>query len=1058
MPIDNFKPRGPSKNTKIDSGGADAKNYPIIGIVKDNIDPTRAGRIRVALQDGKASVNPDDASNWVTVQYLTSFFGSVQPTAGSDSEDLGTYKGNPSSYGQWQAPPDLGTKVICIFVNGDVNAGYYIGAIPDPETLHMVPAIGAAEEVKLNENEAQSFGGATRLPATNINTNNRNIADSDDFLEETRPVHSYTAGIMSQQGIIRDPVRGPISSSASRETVSRVGWGVSTPGRPIYEGGYDDENLPDNLDQSNAEKLKIVARRGGHSIVMDDGDIIGRDQLVRIRTALGHQILMSDDGQTLMILHSNGQSYIELGKEGTVDIYSTNSINMRTEGDLNLHADRDINLNARENFNIKGKNLNVNTEEEATFKTGQDFKLDIGSNFTVKAKSAIALNASGQASLVSSSETFINGSKVNLNSGNASLKAGSVTDITKVAHSDTLFDQTTGWSAAPGKLLSITSRAPAHYPWVGAGLGVDIDNSPSAEDNLPAPASEAVENINEESITANTTVTNEATSATVPDTPASSSSFGKNIMNSLLGAAATIAAALGARALLRSGSGVTNNNPTASYGVNSALEAANQNVTSSGELQPLNPEVAVGVYTRSPKALVKTGILKPGSDTLVNALAGSGAVPSDIIPESLYTGVSGAENTLALSKNLEAQTQSVINNMKIAQQQLTEVGLITGRESPNQIGGILTASAILGTNEVVELANKKVINDNDNLNTSNNLMLSLISTTNLSVRQDESNGIFSGLSNTVDILSDSGETINNTLGAENASYNLIKNSFPTLEANVPVNLSASVKQKMTDSKVLENTLLPQLSVTGITAVDNNSIESIVGRPVTDTVAGTVNTISTATLTNINATFDTSLNAISSVSSGALGTVSTSVSGVVDQVNSLSGASTSLTDGITGLSNSAKSLQAGDISSRASFIASGISGIPGSVNNIGAIGNNIGTSITSQANQLSSINVSGAKSGITNSLKSLLPIGAVAGLLSSVGSIGKAGSSPIKLPSFGVNTRDRTAQTAQFKNVLNDPAIPSANFTGGVSDRAIEVLNRAKKRLRRNRETPPTSEE
>jgi len=188
----------------------------------------------------------------------------------------------------------------------------------------MVPAIGATDNIIPNEGEAKSYGGAKRLPVTNINTNNKDVADSSEYLTAPKPVHSYSATIMFQQGILRDPVRGPISSSSQRESPSRVGWGVSTPGRPIYEGGFDDTSIADNLKADNSKQLRVVSRRGGHSIVMDDGDIIGRDQLVRIRTALGHQILMSDDGQTLMILHSNGQSYIELGKEGTVDIYSTN--------------------------------------------------------------------------------------------------------------------------------------------------------------------------------------------------------------------------------------------------------------------------------------------------------------------------------------------------------------------------------------------------------------------------------------------------------------------------------------------------------------------------------------------------------------------------------------------------------------------------------------------------------------------------------------------------------------------------------------------------------------
>ena len=197
--------------------------------------------------------------------------------------------------------------------------------------MQMVPAIGSSDNVVPNQGEAQGLAGASRSPVTSINTNNKSVSDSTNYLDAPKPVHSYTASIMSQQGIIRDPIRGPISSSAAREPVSRVGWGVATPGRPIMEGGYTDENLPQNLENNNnQEQLKVTARRGGHSIVMDDGDIIGRDQLIRIRTALGHQILMNDDGQTLMILHSNGQSYVELGKEGTVDIFSTNSFNVRT--------------------------------------------------------------------------------------------------------------------------------------------------------------------------------------------------------------------------------------------------------------------------------------------------------------------------------------------------------------------------------------------------------------------------------------------------------------------------------------------------------------------------------------------------------------------------------------------------------------------------------------------------------------------------------------------------------------------------------------------------------
>ena len=117
--------------------------------------------------------------------------------------------------------------------------------------------------------------------------------------------------------------------------------------------------------------MTLVSRRGGHSIVMDDGDVTGKDQLIRLRTALGHQILMSDDGQTLFIIHANGQSYIELGKEGIIDMYATNSVNIRTQGDLNLHADNNININAKNDLNIAANNIKINAETDISYRSGK---------------------------------------------------------------------------------------------------------------------------------------------------------------------------------------------------------------------------------------------------------------------------------------------------------------------------------------------------------------------------------------------------------------------------------------------------------------------------------------------------------------------------------------------------------------------------------------------------------------------------------------------------------------------------------------------------------------
>ena len=525
-----FKPRGGDKARQPNAGGAAAKTVPMFGVVKDNIDPTRSGRIRAFISE-LGGRDPDDEKSWTTLLYMSPFFGETVGTGGKDN--YGSFKTNPISYGMWNSPPDIGTIVVCMFINGDPNFGFYIGSVPNADTLRMVPAIGANfanEKIIFNDDEAKSYGGATRLPVTNMNTNNTQEANSNKFLTTPKPVHSFQSWIMAQQGIIRDPIRGPIGSSSQRESPSRVGWGVSTPGRPIYDGGYTDETVADAAGQSGSGTgLKVVSRRGGHTFVMDDGDLIGQDNLIRIRTSLGHQIMMSDSGQTLMILHSNGQSYIELGKEGTIDLYSTNSVNIRTQGDLNLHADRDVNINAGGKLNLQGDSIQVNAEKSISQRAGADYKVSTQGVYTHKVSGAMSMQSSGDASYASSGVTFINGSKINLNTGSTSTVPEDVPAIPVNAHTDTLYDSEKGFAAAPGKLLSITSRAPAHAPWANAGQGVDAKVDLGASAQLPPAPSAAVATTNNAAASQSTSpsVTG-AVAATVPGVGAVSQSIDKN--------------------------------------------------------------------------------------------------------------------------------------------------------------------------------------------------------------------------------------------------------------------------------------------------------------------------------------------------------------------------------------------------------------------------------------------------------------------------------------------------------------------------------------------------
>lgn len=867
-----WKPRGALKSQKPDAGGAVLRQVPMLGVVKDNVDPTKSGRIRVYIS-ALGAKDPDDEKNWTPVLYMTPFFGMTDSSGGKS--DYGSYKSNPASYGMWASPPDIGTIVVCLFINGDPNFGFYIGSVPDAEALRMVPAIGAnfaTEDVIFDSGEANSYGGATRIPVTNMNTNNSSETDNATFLDSPKPVHSFQASIMFQQGVLRDPIRGPISSSAQRESPSRVGWGISTPGRPIYEGGYTDETITNAADNTKQKAgLKVISRRGGHSIVMDDGDLIGQDNLIRIRTSLGHQILMSDDGQTMMFLHSNGQSYIELGKEGTVDVYSTNSINFRTSGDINLHADNNININASKKLNIQADEININSENNISQKAGADYKIDTQGKHTHKVGAAMSLGSAGEASFASGATTYINGSTINLNSGSASTTPETVAPIPLTAQTDTLFDSVKGWAAAPGKLLTIVSRAPAHAPWANAGQGVDVKVNLNASSQLPGAPSPNVESVNNNAATTpDAPLPTVAGISTVPTINAVSESVNKNTTGAMVGAIATQAAAGPAASAVKSGAGLVRD--------------------AAGQIQG----VAVGTAGLSADALQASNVLKPGAANLVNTLVKNGTDIQKAMPSSLFTGQNGVTSLTALVNNPKAQVSAVVTNLQQSQTALTKAGVITGKESPNSIAGMLVSTATNGLSATVS-AIKNIAGSAGNAisgiansikGASDNVMKSISSGNFAANLSGSLTGGLSGISKAVSSITGGvSSVLQSAKGVAASAFAAITSSFKSFTPGVPQNLKAITQNKQaTNSTALASGInaLPGGENT-IARVVNNipGAKNIV--PGTSTITSLINNSSTAVNNNIS--LQTSLESVRLATAKVTNLNLDGVTGALDQLKS-----------------------------------------------------------------------------------------------------------------------------------------------------------------------------
>jgi len=1029
MAVDIQKPAGALKRSTPQAGGANPRLVPAFGIVKDNVDPKRMGQLMVYLTDN-SGLDPDNKDNWRPVQMLSPFFGFTRGDAAGDS--LGTYKTNPSSYGMWAAPPDIGTTVLCIFVEGDLNYGFYIGAVPQPEALQMIPAIGATDNIIPNGGEANSYGGALRLPVTNINLNNKDVADSSEYLTAPKPIHSYTSAIMFQQGILRDPIRGPIGTSSQRETPSRVGWGVITPGRPIYEGGYDDKAIAGNLKADNSQKLRVVSRRGGHSIVMDDGDVIGRDNLVRIRTSLGHQILMSDDGQTLMLLHSNGQSYIELGKEGTVDIYATNSINLRTQGDLNLHADNNVNIHATKNLNLQGENIHINTEKELKTRVGTDFSLSTLGKHLTKVAGPMSMESGGDISMASSSIAYVNGSKVNLNSGQTGTKPVDVPAIDKVLHTDTLFDSVKGFLAAPAKLISITSRAPAHAPWSNAGQGVDVKVDLNSSSQLPAAPANSVNSTNDAAASTLTNPVRNSTAASAPETPPISSALNEDVTSAMTGAVAQ-AAATGPLA------------NAVSQGITVASVAG-------------NTTVGVGKFALTPGQLEQAGTIKPGAATLVNSLAAKTGNAITSMSDNLFTGQQGAQSLNQLVSNVGAQATALSSTMQKAQTTLQNSGVFSGAETASAIGGAVLAGATKGINSTIttiqQVGSGTALN---NLTAQANAVLGDISAGNFAAAVGEGlSGGLSGLQDSVAALIQQSPSlsgvIESTKGLAASAFQSIAASMKPMTPNIPQNLTELARE------AAEETMAISTDTFDIAGTAQGLVDGFKAGIPSGGIPGVTNSLSNVLPSG--ASLADSLEKASQGLTGALGNnaVSSAMSkltGVAKAADSTVAAFASPNSSLlskNSLVGAANTIASGITSSVTSTVASGLSKLPGgagvaaAVTNLGssalpalpgtdtlkdAITGSFATALTG-VNQLTAnaqALLDSAQSqigGVKELLASGLPPGAASQLQSALSSLTSAGSG-IKTPSIALNTTDRASLTDAISSTLGDPGIPAPNF-------------------------------
>ena len=575
-------------------------------------------------------------------------------------------------------------------------------------------------------------------------------------------------------------------------------------------------------------------------------------------------------------------------------------------------------------------------------------------------------------------------------------------------------DATKGWLAAPGKLLSIVSRAPAHAPWASANQGVDVKVNNNASSALPAAPSPAVAAANA-SAGAPTSPVTVAVASTVPPSSAISKALDKATTGTMVGQLSTLAATGPAAAAVKAGSGIVQ--------------------TATGKV------ASVGQLAQSPEQMEQAGILKPGSAALIAKLIAEGKTIEQAMTPNLFTGMPGAENLQAYINNTTAQVEAQVVTLQKAQTALTNNGLITGKESGTQIAGLVMSAATAGVQNTVNLVSNaasavtgavngavanvvgaatgalnSVLGSASSLVSAGNFAGNLASTVTGGLGSIATSltgmakGAVAGLSGLLD----------SAKGVAGSAFAAISGALPTLKVGIPQNI-----KEITETAQAAAQAPTSKSLTGSLGAVTGALTTAVG-----SVTGALGTV-TGAIAGVTGVTG-ALNAVTGAVAGVTGIIKNTV-GVATGLGSLPGGG-----GIASVVNNA----VGTVTS-----IPGVSAVSGLINTASSIT----TGITGLAtNPLSSSGVlnaaTGALGSLTKGLDDLksgkislatlasagLPAGAAATFAAAFGQLTNNGPGGIKIsvPQVAVGTEGtRPALDASVTELLDNPKIPAPNFAG-----------------------------
>ena len=668
----------------------------VIGEVKVNAHPASMGNLMVFVPTFADRSRENDKSQWRQVKYCTPFYSRTEVQGSGDSSVT-----TKNTAGMIYPCPDIGTNVLCFFPEGRNQDGFWFACAPDTYMMQSIPEPAMTENVTTKPDEIRG----KLAPGGEFNDKDNPTDKITNYLTPKRAFDSNTHGILKTQGLDEDQIRGLTSSNYMRETPSEL-FGITTKGRRIDKNSTDVADnkkiiskLKNNADLSKLEADAVegrVARKKGHSLVMDDGDIEGNNNLIRFRTAAGHQILLHDTEDLIYIGNSKGTSWIQMDASGQLDVYSRTNINLRSRN-INMHADSSIKMFAGNNIQIvagnilqlEGGNLaHMNSEGAAMVYGAKSIDIKSGSNLQIEG-SKVGIKAGGNMDLEASC-LALNGKASGARNQKAAIKS---------TKPETVRNGNGFWEATE-TLKTTVDRVPTHEPFAEHKTttqetilrSVQVGNIPSSGtvEIKPKPGSSASANVDDFS-----SIGDRAASANIDDFSSIKSSPGLDLVKALPNKERISAATILKQPNINVNVGDLSNST-----IKNLSAATIEKAGTGGLLSFIDPITsAVGKYGADAVSLIKNGFVRP--ETVFNG---------ELANPRMWTNKLGIDGLQSFLKAENIQEDMFLTDVVDDYQNAVFSGAIQNSDTEDTIAGMVMVTRATNAEVAKDFRQGRTIN------------------------------------------------------------------------------------------------------------------------------------------------------------------------------------------------------------------------------------------------------------------------------------------------------------------------------------------------------------